>query len=467
MTASSTVPVVAIVGRPNVGKSTLFNCLTKSRDALVANQPGLTRDRQAGHGRVGDRPYLVVDTGGIGASEDGLSSLVADNAMRAAREADAAILVVDGRSGLTAGDSEIARELRRLGKRVHVAVNKTEALDDDDAIADFHALGLGPPVSIATAHKLGIETLMQAVLAGLPVVVAEEDSTEGVRVAVLGRPNVGKSTLVNRMIGEDRQLTFDAPGTTRDAVAVPFERDGRRYVLIDTAGVRRRARVDEGIERLSVIKALQAIDAAQVVVLVIDAREGVTDQDANLLGLVLDSGRALVIAVNKWDGLSDGEREAARRSVDRRLDFIDFARVHYISALHGSGVGNLFAAIDRAHRSAHVEPSSGRLTEILEALLEAHQPPLVGGRRIKLRYAHLGGRNPPVIVIHGNQTEAVPGAYRRYLEKGYRTALRLEGTPLRLEFRTGENPYRNRRTELTPRQVAKRRRLMRHTQRRG
>jgi GTP-binding protein len=322
-------------------------------------------------------------------------------------------------------------------------------------------------VSIATAHKLGIETLMQAVLAGLPVVVAEEDSTEGVRVAVLGRPNVGKSTLVNRMIGEDRQLTFDAPGTTRDAVAVPFERDGRRYVLIDTAGVRRRARVDEGIERLSVIKALQAIDAAQVVVLVIDAREGVTDQDANLLGLVLDSGRALVIAVNKWDGLSDGEREAARRSVDRRLDFIDFARVHYISALHGSGVGNLFAAIDRAHRSAHVEPSSGRLTEILEALLEAHQPPLVGGRRIKLRYAHLGGRNPPVIVIHGNQTEAVPGAYRRYLEKGYRTALRLEGTPLRLEFRTGENPYRNRRTELTPRQVAKRRRLMRHTRRRG
>lgn len=459
-------PVVAIIGRPNVGKSTLFNRLTRSRDALVADVPGLTRDWKSGEGRLGDRPYLVIDTGGITDSADTLSALVSDSAIRSAREADAVIFVVDGREGRSSEDDRVAGLLRTLGKPVVVAVNKTEAADEAIACADFHAYGLGEPLPISTAHGHGVDELMQAVLAPLPdVSELEESHAKGVRIAVLGRPNVGKSTLVNRMLGEDRMLTFDQPGTTRDVVEIPFSRDGKAYVLLDTAGVRRRGRLAEDIEKFSVIKALQAIDAANVVILVIDAREGVTEQDASLLGEVLDTGRALVIAVNKWDGLSPDAREQVRRSVDRRLDFINFARIHYISALHGTGVGNLFASIDRAYDSAFKQVQPSRLTEILAYLVEAHQPPLVQGRRIKLRYAHLGGHNPPLIVIHGNQTEAVPSAYRRYLEKEIRAALRLEGTPLRLQFRSGENPFRGRKNLLTPRQVAKRKRLQRHIRR--
>jgi GTPase len=458
---ASVKPVVAIVGRPNVGKSTLFNQLTRTRDAIVADEPGLTRDRQFGHGQVGDRPYWVVDTGGINEYDDVLSQQVTENALRAAREADAIIFVVDARTGLTAQDQAIADGLRKLKCRVHVAVNKSESLDDDIAVSEFHGFGLGEPLPISSAHKHGLFELMQRVLDDLPMIEEPEAHERHPRIAVLGRPNVGKSTLVNRMIGEERMLTYDMPGTTRDAVAVPFERDGRPYTLIDTAGVRRRARVDEGIEKFSVIKALQAINEANVVIVVIDAREGVTDQDASLIGEVLKTGRAMVITVNKWDGMSEEQREQVRSGIDRRLDFIDFARIHYISALHGSGVGNLFASIDRAYASAFIEPATSQLTQILEYLLETHQPPLVSGRRIKLRYAHLGGQNPPRIVIHGNQTESVPGAYKRYLEHGFREALKIEGTPLRLEFRTGENPFKNKRQQLTPRQVHNRRRLMR------
>ncbi len=456
-------PVVAIVGRPNVGKSTLFNQLTRTRDALVADVAGLTRDRQFGHGQIGDRPYWVVDTGGINLDEEVLSRRVTENALRAAREADAILLLVDARSGLTTQDEEIAEGLRRLERRVHLVVNKTEALNDEVAVSEFHSLGLGEPLPISSAHGFGLNELMSRVLASLPA--AEEPESERERhprIAVLGRPNVGKSTLVNRMLGEERMLTYDLPGTTRDAVAVPFVRDGKSYTLIDTAGVRRRARVERGIERFSVIKTLQAIEEANVVIVVMDAREGVAEQDASLIGEVLKAGRAMVIAVNKWDGMTEEQRDHVHAGIDRRLDFVDFARIHFISALHGSGVGNLFESIDRAYASAFINPPTSQLTQILGYLLAAHQPPLIGGRRIKLRYAHLGGQNPPRIVIHGNQTDAVPGSYKRYLDKGFREALAIEGTPLRLEFRTGENPYKNKRTQLTPRQVAKRRRLMRH-----
>ncbi|MGQ0657776.1 MAG: ribosome biogenesis GTPase Der [Chromatiales bacterium] len=454
-------PVVAIVGRPNVGKSSLFNQLTRSRDAIVADAPELTRDRQFGHGQIGDRPYWLVDTGGITDRHDPLSRLVTDSSLRAARDADAIILVVDGRAGLAPQDEAIAGRLRPLGRRIRVAVNKAESLNADLVTGEFHALGLGEPVAVSSAHALGLHDLMDAVLADLPIIEQLDADGRGPHIAVIGRPNVGKSTLVNRMLGEERMLTFDVPGTTRDAVTVPFSRRGRPYTLIDTAGVRRRGRVEESVEKFSVIKTLQAIDAANVVILVIDAHEGVADQDASLLGEVVEAGRALVIAVNKWDGLSEAQREQVIADIERRLDFVDFARVHYVSALHGSGVGNLFGSIDRAYACAFIDPPASRLTKILEYLVELHQPPLVRGRRIRLRYAHLGGHNPPRIVIHGSQTEAVPSAYRRYLEKQFRAALDIEGTPLKLEFRTGSNPYRSRRNLLTPRQVSKRRRLKR------
>lgn len=454
-------PLVAIVGRPNVGKSTLFNQLTRSRDALVADVPGVTRDIHFGHGKVGDRPYWLVDTGGYNSDGDPLQRRVSERALRAARDADAVILVVDGRDGLTPHDEALAAELRPLKERVRIAVNKTESLKEELVTSEFHALGLGQPVAISSAHAAGLHELMEVVLADFTLIEDTQSLSDGPRVAVIGRPNVGKSTLINRLLGEERMLTFDVPGTTRDAVAVPFARDGRHYTLVDTAGVRRRGRVPEGVEKFSVIKTLQAIDAANVAVLVIDASEAVTEQDAALLGAVTAAGRAVVIAVNKWDGLAEMHRQRVRADVERRLDFVDFARVHYVSALHGSGVGNLFGSIDRAFASAFVEPPASRLTDILARAIVAHPPPLVRGRRIKLRYAHLGGRNPPRIVIHGNQTEALPGAYRRYLEKQFRNDLRIEGTPLRLEFRTGANPFRDRRNTLSPRQAAKRRRLKR------
>ncbi len=438
------LPLIALVGRPNVGKSTLFNCLTRTRNALVADLPGLTRDRQYGIGRVGPRPYLVLDTGGLSDAVSGLEGLVAQQAWRAVAEADAVLLLVDGRAGLSSGDQDVAKELRRAGKPLYLVINKTEDKDPASAGMEFHALGLGEPHAISAAHGQGIEDLMATVLANLPA-PAEEASLAGeetgIRLAIVGRPNVGKSTLVNRLLGEERVLTFDMPGTTRDSVAIPFQKDGRSYILIDTAGVRRRSRVDEAIEKFSVIKTLQAIEQANVVIMVLDARQGIGEQDATLLGFILDSGRALVLAVNKWDGLDQYSRDSVRRDLERKLAFLDFAKQHFISALHGSGVMDLLRSVDQAYEAATRKLSTPELTRILADAVASHQPPLVHGHSIKLRYAHTGGHNPPLIIIHGNRTEHVPASYKRYLENVYRRTLGLWGTPVRIEFKRGDNPY--------------------------
>lgn len=442
------LPVIAIVGRPNVGKSTLFNSLTRTRNALVADLPGLTRDRQYGLGQRGPQPYMVVDTGGLTDDDEGLAGMVQQQARRAIEEADAILLLVDGRAGLTAMDEEIASQLRRAGKPLHLVVNKGEHRDPDLLSADFHALGLEYLHVIAAVHNEGVETLMTAVLATLPAADAagEKDESEGpqdvIKLAVIGRPNVGKSTLVNRLLGEERMLACDLPGTTRDSVAVPFERNGQRYQLIDTAGVRRRARISETLEKFSVIKALQAIEQAHVTVLVLDAQQGISDQDASLLGLILDRGRALTLAVNKWDHLDTDTRARIKSELDRRLTFIDFAKIHFISALHGTGVGELLGSVREAYAAATRKLSTPELTRILEAALTAHQPPLVHGHSIKLRYAHQGGQNPPMIIIHGNRIDHVPESYRRYLAGFFRKRLDLWGTPIRIEFRGGENPYK-------------------------
>lgn len=461
-------PVIVLVGRPNVGKSTLFNYLTRSRDALVADFPGLTRDRQYGRGKVGSRPYIVVDTGGLGDDPKGVAAGMQTQAMRALDEADAILFMVDARAGVTAADQELAAELRRRGKPLYLVVNKVDGLNRAMAVAEFHQLGLGEPHPIAAVHGTHVEGFIEQVLADLPPAEGEQAPAEedaGIKVAVVGRPNVGKSTLVNRVLGEERVLVYDMPGTTRDSIYIPFERDGRRYTLIDTAGVRRRARVHETVEKFSVIKTLQAIDAANVVVMVVDAQDAVTDQDASLAGHVVESGRALVLAVNKWDGLTPAQKDTVRRQLDIKLGFLDFARTHFISALHGSGVGLLFDDIHKAYDAATRKLPTPLLNEILGDAVAAHEPPLVKGRRIKLRYAHQGGQNPPLIVIHGNQTDKVPAAYRRYLINVFRRELNLQGTPVRIEFKTGHNPYEGRVNKLTPRQVARRRRLMRFVKR--
>ncbi len=457
-------PVLALVGRPNVGKSTLFNRLTGTRDALVADFPGLTRDRKFGEGRVGGRPYLVVDTGGLGGEREGLGAQMAAQSWLAVEQADAVLFLVDARDGITAADEEIADRLRATGKPVFLVVNKIDGVDADAALAEAWALGLGQPHPVSAAHGRGVRSLMEAVLAGFPAAgeAAEEDTGAGIKVAVVGRPNVGKSTLINRILGEERVVACDVPGTTRDAIHIPFQRDGERFTLIDTAGVRRRARVREAVEKFSVIKTLQAVEEANVVIMVLDAREGIGDQDASLLGFVVEQGRALVIAVNKWDGLDPARRQRIRQELERRLPFVDFAPVFFISALHGTGVGEVMDAVTEAYANARRHFETPRLTRILQELVTAHPPPLVRGRRIKLRYAHQGGRNPPVIVIHGNQTERVPEAYRRYLVNGFRRRLQLAGTPLRIEFKSGANPYAGRRNVLTRRQLEKRRRLKRH-----
>ena len=461
------LPVIALVGRPNVGKSTLFNRLTRSRDALVADQPGLTRDRQYGIGRIGDRPYVVVDTGGISGDAEGVEMLMDRQVRLAIEEADHILYLVDGREGLAGADEQIAEELRRTGKPVIVVVNKSESLDRDIAAAEFHALGLGDPVPISAAHGRGVKPLMNRVLETLPPAeeTAEEEQERGVQIAVVGRPNVGKSTLINRLLGEERLVAYDKPGTTRDSIQVPFEHRGRRYTLIDTAGVRRRARVSEAIEKFSIIKTLQAMEQANVVLLVLDAHEGITEQDASLAGHVLDSGRALVVVINKWDGLEKDERERVKSELERKLPFLSFAEVKFVSALHGTGVGHLMEAVDAAYAAATRDLKTAELTRVLEEAVMEHQPPLVRGRRIKLRYAHQGGRNPPLIVIHGNQTESVPAAYQRYLANRFRQAFHLWGTPVRIEFRTTANPYKGRRNKLNVRQQQKRRRLMKHVKR--
>ncbi len=453
-------PVIALMGRPNVGKSTLFNALTRSRDALVADQPGLTRDRKYGEGRVGDRPYLVVDTGGLSGDTTGIDELMAEQVWLAVDEADVVLFLVDARDGLLAGDHQIARRLRGCNKQVHLVVNKVDGSPLEMAVADFYTLGMGQPLGITASQGGGVRGLMEEVLQGLPEPEEEADEQDhGVKIAIVGRPNVGKSTLINRILGEERVLAFDMPGTTRDSIFVPFERRGQRYTFIDTAGVRRRGKVHDKLEKFSVIKALQAIEQSHVVVLVIDAHQGISDQDAHLLGFVLDAGRSLVIAVNKWDGLDPAEKERVKYELGRRLQFVEFASVHFISALHGTGVGDLFKPVLNAYRCATRHFPTPELTSILEQAVHDHQPPLVRGRRIKLRYAHQGGRNPPVIVIHGNQTKDVPVAYRRYLANVYRKALRLEGTPVRIDFKTGSNPFQGRKNVLTKRQIDKRQRL--------
>lgn len=456
------IPVIALVGRPNVGKSTLFNRLTRSRDALVANEPGLTRDRQYGIGRLGNRPYIVVDTGGISADALGVDALMLAQVRQAIAEASHVLFLLDAREGLTGADQAIGTELRCSGKPVTAVVNKSESLDRDIAVADFFALGLGDPIPIAAVHGRGVRSMISELLESWPPgeSVHEQVSDSSVKVAVVGRPNVGKSTLVNRLLGEQRVVVFDQPGTTRDSIRIPFERDGRRYTLIDTAGVRRRAKIAAAIEKFSIVKTLQAIEEANVVLLVLDARQGIAEQDAGLAGHVLDGGRALVVVINKWDGLQADERDTIKADMRRKLPFLDFAAWRYVSALHGSGVGNLLEAADQAFKAAMTDLKTPMLTRILEHAVAEHPPPLVKGRRIKLRYAHQGGRNPPIIVIHGNQTDAVSEPYRRYLTGRFRKVLGLSGTPIRLEFRTGKNPYQDRRNKLTIRQQRKRKRLI-------
>ncbi|MDH3589542.1 MAG: ribosome biogenesis GTPase Der [Gammaproteobacteria bacterium] len=454
-------PVIALVGRPNVGKSTLFNFLTRSRDALVADRPGLTRDRQYGFGRVGPVPYIVVDTGGLSGDQDGIDGLMAQQTQRALEESDLVFLLVDAREGLTAADENVATMLRRTGRSVRLLVNKAEGLDPEMAAAEFHSLAIGEPIAVSAAHGERIGALMDEVLADYAdAVIPDIDTRDSIAVAVIGRPNVGKSTLINRLIGEERLLAFDQPGTTRDSVEVPFERDGQQYTLIDTAGVRRKGRVSDVIEKFSVIKALQAIERANVVIGVMDAHEGVTEQDASLLGLVLERGRALVVAINKWDGLDSSERNDVHRLLDLKLPFVDFAPRHFISALYGSGVGGLLESVQLAYRAATADLATSALTESLQAALMAHSPPMRRGRRPKLRYAHQGGRNPPRIVIHGTQIDRIPDSYKRYLANHFRKVFKLHGTPVSIELKSGANPYAGRRNKLTPRQQRQRNRLI-------
>jgi GTP-binding protein len=462
------LPVIALVGRPNVGKSTLFNVLTRTRDALVADVPGVTRDRQYGYGRIADHRFIVVDTGGLIETPRGIEQPMAVQTQRAMEEAGHIVFVVDGRDGLTPADRFVADVIRRSGKPVVVAVNKSEGRDDDVAVAEFHALGLGEPRAVSAAHGQGVDELVDAVLEGVEPVAAggtAEEERGDIRVCVVGRPNVGKSTLINRLAGEERLIAFDEPGTTRDTIMVPFERDGRRFTLVDTAGVRRKARVEDAVEKFSVIKTLQAIEEANVVIGVLDARDTVAEQDATLLGIVADRGRALVIAVNKWDHVAAEQRAEIRSQLEARLRFLDFAPVHFISALHGSGVGELMVSVQDAYEAAMRDLPTPELTRVLEAAMQQHQPPLVRGRRVKLRYAHQGGRNPPVIVVHGTQAERTPEDYRRYLANCFRQAFDLKGTPVRVEFRSEENPFAGRRNVLTPRQRRSRKRLMRHVRR--
>ncbi|MBS1134077.1 MAG: GTP-binding protein Der [Burkholderiaceae bacterium] len=440
-------PVIALVGRPNVGKSTLFNRLTRTRAALVADFPGLTRDRHYGDGRVGPRDYIVIDTGGFEPlNAEGIAREMAAQAEQAIAESDAIVLVLDAREGVTAQDRRIGERLRITGRRVLLAVNKAEGLPTE-AIAEFHELGLGEPYAISAAHGEGVRDLMD--LALLPFVAAEteaaaegaEDAERRVRVAVVGRPNVGKSTLINALIGEERLIAFDQPGTTRDAIEVEFEFDGRPYTLIDTAGLRRRGKVFEAVEKFSVVKTLQAIADANVVVLLLDASAEISDQDAHIAGYVLESGRALVIAINKWDGLDDYQRDRIKREIDRKLHFLGWARIHTISALKRTGLSAVMRSVSEAHAAAFARLPTPKLTRALQAAVARQMPPRAGASRPKLRYAHQGGVNPPIIVIHGNSLKHVPDSYRRYLEGYFRAEFELAGTPLRVEFRTGRNPY--------------------------
>jgi GTP-binding protein len=459
------LPAVAIVGRPNVGKSTLFNQLTRSRDALVADFPGLTRDRRYGYAEVDGRTVVVIDTGGLDDDASALGRLAEQQTALAIAETNLIVFVVDCRDGLTAADQRIAAALRTSGKPVLVAVNKSEGVDAELATTEFHSLGIGSPIPIAALHGRGLRALAQALLAQLPssdepTALERDESLPA--VAVIGRPNVGKSTLINRLLGSERMITSAEPGTTRDSVDVLCERAGQRYLLIDTAGIRRRAKVSDRIEKFSVVQSLQAIENAGVVILLLDAREAVTEQDLHLLGLVIERGKALTIGINKWDHLPLAQRRQIESQVARKLRFAGFARVSYVSALHGSNIDVLLDNAMRAYAAAGRAFATPRLNEILERATAAHPPPIVAGRRIKLKFAHQGGRFPPIIVIHGGRAERMPHQYRRYLTNAFREALGLVGTPLKLEFRSSENPFEGRRNALTRRQHKRRQRVIRH-----
>jgi len=464
------LPVVAIVGRPNVGKSTLFNALTRTRDALVADIPGVTRDRQYGISRVGASPCLLVDTGGLVSNAEGIDYLTAQQVHQAINESELVLFIVSARDGLMAEDEEIAALLRRSSRKVVMVANKIDGLDEDTAMADFASLGMGDLLPIAATHRRGLESMMKVVDRHLPVLQEtddEDEDTDRMRLAIVGRPNVGKSTLVNRLLGEERVLAFDQPGTTRDTISVPLERDGQFYELIDTAGVRRRSRISEVVEKFSTIKALQAIDRAHVVILMLDASEGLTDQDTTLLGHVLTQGRALVIALNKWDGLDADHRKRVRSELDRKLTYVNWAQRVTISALHGSGIQELINAVQVAWKSALKDFSTPELTRVLKAAFDAHQPPMKQGRTAKLRYAHAGGKLPPRIVIHGSRTDTIPDAYRRYLVNRFIKHFKLKGTPVFLSFRDSDNPYKGRKNILSRRQLDKRKRLKKFTGRKS
>ena len=500
-----TTPVVALVGRPNVGKSTLFNRLTRTRDALVADFPGLTRDRKYGQAHLAGYDFIVIDTGGIDGTEEGVEEKMAEQSLLAIEEADIVLFLVDARAGLTSADIGIANYLRqRQNKTTVVVANKVDGIDADSHCAEFYQLGLGEIAQIAASQGRGIANLMEQVLSPLAEKMAEKEEesavenddvsemtqhdewdedfdfsneedtalldeelaqeqtpdSQNIKIAIVGRPNVGKSTLTNRILGEDRVVVYDMPGTTRDSIYIPMERDGQQYTLIDTAGVRKRGKVHLAVEKFSVIKTLQAIQDANVVLLTIDARENISDQDLSLLGFILNAGRSLVIVVNKWDGLNQEVKDRVKSELDRRLDFIDFARVHFISALHGSGVGNLFESVKEAYECATQKMTTSMLTRILQIAVDEHQPPMIGGRRVKLKYAHPGGYNPPIIVIHGNQVDKLPDSYKRYLSNHFRRSLKIIGSPIRLQFQEGNNPFAGRRNKLTPNQLRKRKRLM-------
>ncbi len=441
-------PTIVLVGRPNVGKSTLFNRLTKTRDALVADIPGLTRDRHYGHGKVGSKPYLVVDTGGFEPlAKEGIMHEMARQTEQAIAEADAIVFVVDGRTGITALDKEIANKLRKLDRSVVVAVNKAEGMARGVVVADFHELGLGEPLAISATHGEGVRHLVELVLEPYPEPSEDEEKDDILKVAIVGRPNVGKSTMINALLGEERVIAFDLPGTTRDAIYVDFERDGRKYTLIDTAGLRRKGKVCESSEKFSVIKTLQSIEDAHVVVLVLDAQQDISDQDAHIAGFVLESGRALVVAINKWDGLDNYKREQIKQDLEARLKFLDFAKFHYVSALKGQGLVQVFKSVDAAYKAATANLSTPQLTRTLIDAVARQAPPRNGIFRPKLRYAHQGGRNPPVIVIHGNALDKVPDSYRRYLEHVFREVFKLQGTPLRIQFNVSDNPFAERKPE--------------------
>lgn len=455
-------PVIALVGRPNVGKSTLFNCLTKTRDALVADFPGLTRDRKYGHAVTNEIEYTVIDTGGLSGEREGVDEKMAEQTLLAIEESNIVLFLVDAKDGLTTADENIAEQLRRYGKNIIIVVNKIDGFDIDQVTSEFYSLGFQDLFGISAANNRGVPSMIEAVFEQYDIQpsVFKDEKVEGIRVAMVGRPNVGKSTLINRILGEDRVVAFDEPGTTRDSILVPFERDDKKYTLIDTAGVRRRKNIKLAVEKFSVIKSLQAIDFANVVVLVVDAHEGIADQDLSLLSYIIDAGRALVIAINKWDGMDQYEKDRIKLDLERRLEFVNFADIYFISALHGSNVGLLYKAINNAYDSAFLELSTPELTRLLEKAVENNQPPVVKSRRLKMRYAHQGGKNPPIIIIHGPSPELVPKPYKRYLINFFRQVLKIKGTPIRIEFKAGANPYAGRRNVLTKRQQSKKNRMI-------